>query len=642
MSDDSAEVDGVGWTEDHDLIEPIAVVGYSLKFPQDATSPEEFWRMLVERRNAMTDFPADRLNISAFYHPTKHDAVPVRGAHFIKEDLGAFDAEFFSIPSAEATALDPAQRLLLETTYRAFENAGIRMEDLWGSKASVHTGCFTNDYLLHLLKDPDRLPTHTAVAASLSMLANRVSWFFNLLGPSVNLDSACSSSAIAIEQACQLLRTRETKVGVAGGCNLIFDPDYTNALAKMSMLSPDSRSFAFDHRANGYARGEGVGVVILKLLSDAVRDNDTIRAVIRASGSSHDGHTVNITHPDPQAQAQLIADTYRKAGLSMKPTYFFEAHGTGTAIGDPIEANAISKAFGKYHSAENPLYLGAVKSNIGHLEGASGVAGLIKSIMVLETGVIVPNTNFEKINPKINDENSSIAFPTSCLVWPVPGIRRASINSFGYGGTNAHLIVDDVYSYLSQRGLSGNHRTCVGVPHDRTPLDRAFTRLRHAWTGRIDSIETPSHQNLILPKLLVWSASDRFTLNELLTQYQDHCLRILGHHPENESFIHNLAYTLDSRRSVLPWKSWAIIDSVSETREIGSLASSPVLTQDKVQKIAFVFTGQGSQWYAMGRELFSYPSFYNVIEEASRLLASWGCHWSVEGIFFETSTAIDD
>ena len=334
-SDGTSDItENTGTDEDYDLIEPVAVIGFSLKFPQDATSSETFWEMMAEKRSAMTEFPADRLNIDAFYHPSKRDALPVRGGHFIKEDISAFDADFFSITPSEAAAMDPQQRLLLETTFKAFENAGVRLEDLKGSDTSVHTGCFTNDYLQQLLRDPEQLPTYAAIGATLSMLANRLSWFYDLKGPSINLDSACSSSAMAIDMASHLLRQGECSMGLVAGCNLTFDPDYTNVLTNMQFLSPNSRCYAFDHRANGYARGEGVGVVVLKLLSHAVRDNDTIRAVIRASGSNQDGRTPGITQPNSKAQTQLMVDTYRKAGLSMRHTRFFESHGTGTAIGE--------------------------------------------------------------------------------------------------------------------------------------------------------------------------------------------------------------------------------------------------------------------------------------------------------------------
>ncbi|KAK7744554.1 Type I Iterative PKS [Cytospora paraplurivora] len=436
--------------------EPIAVCGLSLKFPQDASSEKGFWAMLLGKRNAMTDYPPDRLNVDAFYHPTRYNALRTRGAHFLKEDLGVFDANFFSLTPSEASAMDPMQRILLETTYRALENAGIRMEDVKGSRSSVHTGCFTNDYLQQMLKDSERLPPYGAVGATQSMLANRLSWFYDLRGPSVNLDSACSSSAMAVDLSCQLLHSGVTDMGIVAGCNMLLDPDFSTILSNMQMLSPSGPCYAFDHRANGYSRGEGVAVVVLKRLSDALRDNDTIRAVVRASGSNQDGRTPGITQPDPKAQAQLIRETYQRAGLSMEHTRFFEAHGTGTAIGDPIELGAIADCFHRHRNSIDPLHVGSVKTNIGHLEGASGIAGLIKAILVVESGIIPPNTNFESINRKLAAYDYMISLPSECIMWPPCKIRRASVNSFGYGGTNSHIIIDDAFSYLQRRGLTAN------------------------------------------------------------------------------------------------------------------------------------------------------------------------------------------
>ena len=610
---------------DQDLVDPVAIIGFALKFPQDATSSETFWRVMVEKRDTMTELPADRLNINAFYSPSRRNGLPSRGGHFIKEDLGAFDADFFSIPPAEALAMDPGQRLLLETTFKAFENAGIRLEDLRGSNTSVHTGSFTNDYLLQLLKDPDTLPTYTAVGATLSMLANRLSWFYDLCGPSVNLDSACSSSAMAIDQACQLLRAGECDMGLVAGCNLTFDPDFTNALSNMQFLSPDSRCYAFDHRANGFSRGEGVGAVVLKRLSDALRDNDTIRAIIRASGANQDGRTLGITQPSTKAQTRLIKETYRKAGLSMGHTRFFEAHGTGTAVGDPIEAGAIIESFNDFRSSSSPLYIGAVKANLGHLEGASGMAGLIKTILVLETGVIVPNANFERLNPKVDPEDSCLAFPMACILWPSCDVRRASINSFGYGGSNCHIVVDDAHSYLNQRGLPGNHHTASGTPHGS--LERSLTLTKHSSLRNIEYWN--SNDPFKTPKLFVWSASDDFSLEQLVIKWREYLLETLPKILEDNSIIHDLAYTLDSRRSSLQWRTCATITSVADLKDF--TITKPMAAKKQQPRLAFVFTGQGAQWYSMGRDLLQYTVFSRVIEDASTYLMSLGCSWSVRG-----------
>ena len=281
--------------------------------------------------------------------------------------------------------------------------AGIPLTECSRSKASVFTATFTDDYRSILLANPDRLPKYAATGLSSAMLANRISWFFDFKGPSMNLDSACSSSLSALHLACQDLLHGSSNMSIVGGCNLVFHPDILLTMANMSFLSKDSRCWSFDHRANGYARGEGFGVLILKRLSNALNEGLSIRAVIRATGLNQDGKTEGgITQPSRKAQKALIYDTFARSNLDMSTVRFFEAHGTGTPIGDPIEASAIGECFQQYRSEEEPLIVGAVKSNIGHLEGGSGVAGVIKTIFILEKGLIPPNTGFEKINPKIN------------------------------------------------------------------------------------------------------------------------------------------------------------------------------------------------------------------------------------------------
>ncbi|KAI9714017.1 MAG: polyketide synthase [Bogoriella megaspora] len=556
----------------HDSDEAIAIIGYALKFPQDATSPEGFWQMLSEGRSAMTDWPKDRLNTDGFYHPRKRDAMSARGAHFMDEDLSAFDADFFSITPSEAAAMDPGQRILLETAYKAFENAGISIENLSGSDTSVHTGCFTLDYLAQIMEDPQLLPTYAVTGVGRQHTEDEV--------------------------------------------NVLLDPIFTQTLTNMQMLSTDSRSYSFDHRANGYSRGEGIGAVILKPISAALRDNDTIRAVIRASGSNHDGRTPGITQPSMRAQARLIQQTYKKAGLTMQHTRFFEAHGTGTAVGDPAEAEAIADSFRGIRSPADPLYVGAVKSNIGHLEGGAGIASLIKTIMVLETGIIPPNANFERANRKIDTEESPLAFPTSPIAWPISELRRASISSFGYGGSNSHLILDDARSFLDLRGLRGNHQTTV-ESSGKTKTNGVSKEL--------------NKDNLKTPKILVWSAADEKSLRDMIAQCQEFSTSMLANHKVNSSFIHDLAYTLDSRRSRLAYQSWTTVSSVNDLEHLEKNASAPVVRKGKTPRIAFAFTGQGAQWYAMGRELLDYDIFSDVIDDAERYLKILGCNWSVRG-----------
>ena len=614
-------------------MESLAVVGFALKFPQDATSPEKFWDMLTEQRCAMTDFPASRLNINAFYHPdiSQRNTLPLRGGHFIQEDLGAFDTTFFSITPTEAAAMDPAQRGLLETAYMAFENAGISLDRANGSNTSVHTGCFTDDYKLQLLKDTEQIPTYAATGASLAMLANRLSWFFNLSGPSMNIDSACSSSGIALDHACQLLRNKDCDMSLVAGCNLTFVSDYTSILTKMGFLSPDSRCYTFDQRANGYARGEGMGVVLLKRLTDAIQDRNTIRAVIRSSGSNQDARTPGITQPSSKAQEHLIRETYRKAGLSMEPTRFVEAHGTGTQIGDTVEMDALGNAFRSHRSLEDPLYVGAVKTNIGHLEGASGLAGLIKAVLVLETGTIVPNTNFEHINKRIDTEHLKVSLPMKCLPWPTDGLRRISVNSFGFGGSNSHVVLDDAFNYLRNHNLLGIHctaRTPPKIPEPELPpkslnYHQDLSNQDDGWKAAVSAFRTP--------KLLVFSASDKGGPTRIATQYQEHLVKILGKDIDHEDYVKNLAYTLDSCRSTLLWTSHVILHSFSDIDRLTDKLSRSVTRKAKPPSLGFIFTGQGAQWYAMGRELLDFPVFKESVESATAFLRCLGCEWSAIG-----------
>ncbi|KAL4772930.1 polyketide synthase [Aspergillus nidulans var. acristatus] len=601
-------------SEDLDLKEPIAVCGLSFRFPGGATSEEAFWEMLKRRRSVATEYPSSRLHTNSFYHPTRRNALCTRNGHFLEEDLSRFDADFFSITPSEAAAMDPMQRLLLEATVEALDNAGIRLEDIRGSRTSVHTGCFSSDYLHQILRDPQNLPPYAAVGASQSMLANRISWFFGFRGPSFNIDSACSSSAVAVECACQLLLSRQTDMGVAAGSNITLDPDFTAILGNNKMLSPDGRCYTFDHRANGYARGEGVAVVVLKRLSDALRHNDTIRAVIRAVASNQDGRTASITQPDTNAQSQLIHETYASAGLSLRHTRFFEAHGTGTQIGDPTEVAAIANVFHSCRTTESPLYLGALKTNIGHLEGASGLASLIKAVLAVESGLIPPNANFESLNPKLAAYDTCLAFPPpEGLPWPDAVIRRTSINSFGYGGSNCHIVVDDAASYLRRHGLQGNHRTVVS-------------------TIRMNGCSSPKledEEDVFPPRLLVWSATSEPSCSALMARYAGYCRNRPRESPQESQWYANLAYTLDSRRSVYAWRSYAVIASSSDLDNLGMVASKPQRITGTAPRVAFIFTGQGAQWYAMGRELISHPTFRNVIDEADTLFHRLGCSWSV-------------
>ena len=493
------------------------------------------------------------------------------------------------------------------------------LSKVFGSKTSVYTGCFTNDWQLLCFKDAEQSSKYAALGVVPSMLANRISWFFGFTGVSANLDSACSSSLVALDIACKGLLSREAKMSIVAGSNLILSPDMMHVLVSLNMLSVDGQCFSFDHRANGYARGDGYGVLILKRLSDALRDNDTIRAVIRSTASNSDGYTPGITQPSRDSQISLIREAYEKAGLTMNSTRFIEAHGTGTAVGDPIEASAIGMSFRSSRTCKDPLYVGAVKSNVGHLEGASGIAGVIKTILVLEKAVIPPNASFERLNTAIDAEFLRIKFPVELTPWGAKGLRRASVNSFGFGGTNSHAILDDAFHYLRDHDLVGNHCTAEDPPHSEV-LAMANLQLPRALTEESTSPESRG------PKILVWSARDENGLRRLAADYQKY-FSLLEIAPSQVSqFLANLAYTLSSRRTSFTWKSFILADTISDLSRVADHLSSAQQATSK-PSLGFIFTGQGAQWAGMGRDLLRYAVFKRSLRESEEYMAELGCQW---------------
>ncbi|KAH7304047.1 putative polyketide synthase [Stachybotrys elegans] len=611
-SSNSHEMDG-------EETDPIVICGFAIKFPEDTSCPENLWQILTEKRCLVSEFPESRFNIDGFYDArNSSNSIPLRGGYFINDDISAFDADFFSIPPVEAASLDPMQRWLLETTYHALEASGIPMETAAGSATGVFTGCFSNDYLIQLHRDAECLPTYAATGTGLSMLANRLSWFFDFRGPSIGLDSACSSGAMGIDIACQSLRSKSCDMAVVAGGNLTFSPEMYKMMTNMRFLSPDSRCYSFDHRANGYARGEGICVVILKRLSSAMQQGNVIRAVIRSTRSNEDGRTQGITQPNPSAQESLIHQTYKAAGLSMHHTRYFEAHGTGTALGDPIEAQAIGSAFKRHRSGSDPLFVGALKSNIGHLEGASALASLVKTVLVLERGIIPPNANFERISPMIDASTLNLKFPQQSYPWPIPGLRRAPINSFGYGGANSHIVLDDAYNYMRLRSLSGRHCTVAVPGGDDIPSFQTWPKLltvmpKEASTG------DPGH------RLLVLSSADDNGIKRLAA----HMAAYVARHPTSDgSFLDDLVYTLGRHRSNLLWRAYAVVANPSQILDLPSHMSKPIQRPSSIPWLGYVFTGQGAQWHAMGRELLCYERFRQSILSAETYLATLGWSWS--------------
>ncbi|TGJ81126.1 hypothetical protein E0Z10_g7639 [Xylaria hypoxylon] len=557
---------------------PIAIVGMSCRLPGNVASPADFWELCARARSGYSTIPPERFNTASFQHPNPGKAGchnPV-GGHFLNTDLAAFDAPFFSLTEKEAISMDPQQRLLLECTFEALESAGVPKHNIVGKDVGVFVGGSFPEYESHMFRDPDTIPMHQATGCAYAMQSNRISHFFDLKGPSFTTDTACSSSLVALHVACQSLRTGESEMAIVGGCHLNMLPEFWISFSKSRLFSDSGRSYSFDNRGTGFGRGEGCGVIVLKPLDQARRDNDQIRAIIAGSGINQDGKTPGITMPCGEAQ----------------DCGFVEAHGTGTRVGDPIEATAIHNVFHQSRTPRDPLYLGSVKSNIGHLEGASGIVAVIKSALMLERGFILPNYDFKHPNEKIPFKAWNMKVPVSQRPWP-RNKKYISVNNFGFGGTNAHVVLERVP--FTQRG-----------PKSDADLKD----------------DTPTR------KLFVVTANDKGSLEASLKNL----VIYLEQRPEmfQKALMADVAYTLGQRRSLLQWRvaipalrSFDLIEAIDSQRLAPGKESDPL-------RIGFIFTGQGAQWYGMGRELYQqYPVYANAIDYADVCLGSLGASWSL-------------
>ncbi|KAI4116766.1 MAG: hypothetical protein LQ345_002869 [Seirophora villosa] len=551
-----------------------------------------------------------------------------RGAHYIRQDLAVFDAPFFKISPNEAQTMDPQQRLLLETSYEALENAGIPLHTLQGKSVGVYVGGGLSDYGDLLSRTPNNNATYSATGMSLNMLANRISYSFDLQGPSLTLDTACSSSLVALHLACQSLKAGESSQAIVSGAYILLSPDTWIGMSNLGLHGEEGRCFAYDHRGTGYGRGEGVASLILKPLQDAIEAGDTIRAVVRNTGTNQDGQTNGITMPSKDAQEGLIRSVYAAAGLEPSRTHYVEAHGTGTKVGDPIEAEALSRAIALGRSS--PLLVGSVKTNVGHLEAASGIASVIKTVCMLETGLVPPNINFEKPNKSIPLEQWNLKIPTEITPWPSNETRRASINNFGFGGSNVHVILDEyrVSNDDVQPKMNGNIGDTGKIHHGRGEGSQVIDDRRlvngNGFTEPHHSVKDGlSH----LPKrLFLLTASEQASVKSQARGLADYLRRQTS---PDRGFMADLAFTLAQRRSKLEWRAVALASSIKEL--ITALESEDIhLSRGlKVPSLGFVFTGQGAQWPAMGLELLDYPVFASAMEQADACLRSLGAEWSL-------------
>lgn len=587
--------------------EPIAVIGTGCRFPGHANTPSRLWDLLKEPYDLVQKIPEDRFSAEGFHNENSsyHGNSNVRHSYFLDENVRQFDAQFFGIKPVEANAIDPQQRLLLETVYEALEAAGLKVSSLKGSDTAVYVGIMCGDYEAMLLRDLSTVPTYHATGIARSIVSNRISYFFDWKGPSMTIDTACSSSLIALHQAVQALRQGDSRVAVAAGTNLILGPENYISESKLKMLSPTGQSRMWDASADGYARGEGIATVVLKRLSAAIEDGDHIECIVRETATNQDGRTKGITMPSASSQASLIRHVYAKAGLDPAAEadrcQYFECHGTGTLAGDPVEAEAVRTAFfglDDSHTPKasrklqnqpqtipnsvSPLYVGSVKTVIGHTEGTAGLAGVIKASLALQHGVIPPNLHFNSLNPSIEPFYGHVLrVPTATVPWPsvVSGQpRRASVNSFGFGGANAHAILE---SY------NGN---------EASPAYQS---------------DGGSDDSSIVGTPFVLSANSQRSLKATSSLYSNY-LR------ENRSTsLHDLSWMLYSRRSVLPVRASLVatdveglISQLDATSEAANPGLQPIAASSSEKpQILGIFTGQGAQWAAMGRELIQHSDF---------------------------------
>lgn len=445
--------------------EPVAITGMSCRFPGQANSIHAYWQMLKEGRDAIGIAPENRWNSDKIRQTD--DEVDVRMAArwggFLNS-VDGFDAAFFGIAPREAMYMDPQQRLLLEVAWEALENAGQAVDSLAGSATGVFVGVCTNDYLHFQLHSGEhaRLDPYATSGTAHSIVANRLSYLLDFRGPSVAIDTACSSSLVALHLACQSLRNDECHMALAGGVNIMLSPEPSLAFSRLGMLAPDGRCKTFDAQANGYVRGEGCGVVVLKRLSDAIADGDPILALIRGTAVNQDGHSNGLTAPNVQAQEAVIRQALRKAGVSPEQIGYVETHGTGTSLGDPIEIEALTTVLGQPRPNGRHCFLGSVKTNIGHLEAAAGIAGLMKAVLTLQHGEIPPHLHFQTLNPNISLKNTPFLIPTRVVPWPTGEESRfVAVSAFGFGGTNAHIVLEEA----SQ--ISGEKQGKVELSYDR-------------------------------------------------------------------------------------------------------------------------------------------------------------------------------
>ncbi|MFP2958569.1 type I polyketide synthase, partial [Myxococcus sp. 1LA] len=426
--------------------EPVAIIGMGCRFPGGGNDPASYWNLLCNGVDAVTEVPSSRWTREdmARMDPEALEKLGAKWGAFINE-VDQFDADFFGISPHEAHRMDPQQRILLEVAWEALENAGQDMSRLAGSRTGVFVGVYSDDYALLQVGNPSARDSSSVTGAINCVVPGRLSYLLDFQGPSLSVDTACSSSLVALHLAAQSLRQQECSMALACGVNLILSPLSSSRVSRAQALAPDGRCKTFDARANGFVRGEGCGVVVLKRLSDALAAGDPVLALIRGSAVNQDGKSAGLTAPNVLAQKALIRQALQSANLEPADIDCIEAHGTGTSLGDPIEMEALHEVYGQGRTAQQALVVGAAKTNIGHLESAAGIAGVIKMVLSMQHAAVPPLAHFQRLNPRIDFGGEAITVPTTLRPWPALETRkrRGAVSSFGISGTNAHVILEE-------------------------------------------------------------------------------------------------------------------------------------------------------------------------------------------------------